>query len=81
MKSLLNGMLSKMGDQGIEKIAQSAGVDAGMAKTILAQAGPLLASKMADNANTESGLKSLDTALEQHDGSVFDHIDDVANPE
>ncbi len=80
MESLLQGMLSKMGDQGIEKIAQSAGVDSNMAKTILAQAGPLLTGKMADNAKTPEGLGSLDRALQDHDGSIFDRIDDVANP-
>lgn len=81
METLLSGMLSKMGDQGIEKISKSAGIDAGLAKTILAQAGPLIVGKMADNANKPEGLASLDSALQNHDGSVFDNIDDVANPE
>jgi len=80
METLLSGMLSKMGDGGIEKIAKSAGIDAGMAKNILSQAGPLLAGKMADNAKTSEGLESLTKALDDHDGSVFDRIDDVANP-
>lgn len=81
MESLLTGMLSKMGDSGIEKIAQSAGVDSGMAKKILSQAGPLLTSKMADNVKSKEGLASLDSALNDHDGSIFDRIADVANPE
>ena len=81
MESLLTGMLSKMGDSGIEKIAQSAGVDAGMAKKILSQAGPLLTSRMADNAKSKEGLASIDSALQNHDGSIFDHMDDVANPD
>ena len=81
MESLLSGMLSKMGDGGIEKIAQSAGIDSKMAKNILSQAGPLLTAKMADNVKTSEGLASLDKALEDHDGSVFDRMDDVVNPE
>ncbi len=80
METLLQGMLSKMGDQGIEKIGKSAGIDSNMAKMILSQAGPLLAGKMADNAKTESGRASLDRALQDHDGSIFDRLDDVANP-
>ncbi|MCD5390082.1 MAG: DUF937 domain-containing protein [Candidatus Pacebacteria bacterium] len=81
METLLQGMLREMGDGGIEKIAQSAGIDAGMAKTILEQAGPLLAGKMADNAKSPEGLESLDKALSSHDGSIFDRMDDVANPD
>lgn len=81
METLLQGMLSKMGDGGIEKIAQSAGIDPEMTKTILGQAGPLLAGKMADNAKSLEGLASLDKALSNHDGSIFDRIDDVVNPE
>jgi len=81
MESLITGMLSKMGDGGIEKIAQSAGIDSTTAKNILSQAGPLLTAKMADNAKKPEGLGSLDAALADHDGSVFDHIDDVADPQ
>ncbi|MGB0925241.1 MAG: DUF937 domain-containing protein [Minisyncoccia bacterium] len=81
METLLNGMLSKMGDKGIEKIAQSAGMDAGIAKTLLQQAGPLLTAKMADKAKDKHELAGLEKALQDHDGSVFDHIDDVANPD
>ena len=81
METLLQGMLSKMGDQGVEKIAQSAGVDSNITKMILDQAGPLLASKMADNAKSDEGRASLDKALQDHDGSIFDNIDDVTNPE
>ncbi len=81
MESLLSGMLSKMGDKGIEKIAQSAGLDSETAKKILSQAGPLLTSKMADNVKSTEGLSSLDSALKDHDESIFDHIDDLVNPD
>lgn len=80
METLLQGMLSKMGDQGIEKIGKSAGIDPAMAKTILEQAGPLLMAKIAGNAKSEKGRASLNKALEKHDGSIFDRMDDVANP-
>lgn len=81
METLLSGMLSKMGDDGIEKISQSAGIDSGMAKKLLAQAGPLIMGKMADNSKKQDGLESLNTALQNHDGSIFNRIEDVANPE
>lgn len=81
METLLTGMLSKMGDEGIEKMSQSAGINSDLAKKILSQAGPLIIGKMADNAKTPEGLSSLDTALQKHDGSVFNHIEDVTNPE
>ncbi len=81
MESLLTGVLSKLGEQGIEKIAGGAGVDPELAKKILSQAGPLLTGKMAQNAETAEGRASLETALENHDGSVFDRVDDVVNPE
>jgi len=80
MESLLSGMLSKIGDQGVEKIAQSAGIDSSLATKILSQAGPLLTSKMADNARSKEGLASLNAALNNHDGSVFDHLDDIVDP-
>lgn len=81
MESLLTGMLSKMGDQGIGKIAESAGINPDMAKIILKQAGPLLTAKMADNTKTEEGLSSLNSALEKHDGSIFGHLEDVVSPD
>lgn len=81
METLLTGMLSKMGDNGVEKIAESAGINPALAKMILAQAGPLIAAKMADNSKSTDGLASLDKALEKHDGSIFDRMDDVVNPE
>lgn len=81
METLLTGMLSKLGDEGIEKIAASAGVDNALAKNILSQATPFLTSKMADNAKSESGRTALSEALKKHDSSVFDKIDDVVNPD
>ncbi len=81
METLLQGMLSKMGEQGIEKLGKSAGLDAQLTKQILAQAGPILMGKMADNAKTPEGRESLARALEDHDESIFDRLDDVANPE
>lgn len=80
METLLQGMLSKMGEQGIEKIGRSAGFDSKLTKTILEQAGPLLMVKMADNAKSKEGRESLNKALESHDGSIFNRIDDVVSP-
>lgn len=80
MESLFTGLLSQLGDQGVEKIAQSAGINSDTAKTILKQAGPLLTAKIAKNAQEQSGLESLDKALESHDASVFDSIDDIVDP-
>ncbi len=81
MESLLTGILSKVGDQGIEKIAQSAGVDSSTAQSILSQAGPIILTKIADNTKSKEGLSSLNTALDSHDGSILDNIDDLVNPE
>ena len=81
METLLSGMLSKIGENGIEKISQSARIDPATAKKILAQAGPLIAGKMADNAKKPEGLSSLDKALQDHDGSIFDRIGDLTNPQ
>ncbi len=80
MGNLLQGILSKMGDQGIEKIGASAGLDARMTKTILEQAGPLLIGKMADNAKSEEGRHALKKVLDEHDESIFEKLDDVVNP-
>lgn len=80
METLLSGMLSKIGEGGIEKISQSAGIDSATAKKILAQAGPLITGKMADNTKKSEGLDSLNSALEDHDGSIFNTIEDVINP-
>jgi hypothetical protein len=80
METLLQGMLSKMGEQGIEKIGKSAGLNSNITKQILSQAGPLLMGKMADNAKSAQGRESLARALDDHDGSIFDRLDDVVNP-
>ncbi len=80
MESLLNGVLSGLGEQGIKKISQSAGLDPQTAEKIVKQAGSVLGAKMADNTKTKEGKDSLDKALEGHDGSVFNKIDDIVNP-
>jgi hypothetical protein len=80
METLLQGMLSKMGEQGIEKLGKSAGLDSNLTKQILSQAGPLLMGKMADNAKSAQGRESLARALDDHDESIFDKLDDIVNP-
>ncbi len=81
MESLLKGVLSGLGEQGIKKISQSVGVDPQIAEKVVKQTSSVLGAKMADNTKTKEGRVSLDKALNDHNGSVFEHLDDVVNPE
>ncbi len=80
MESLLKGVLSGLGEQGIKKISQSVGVDPQIAEKVVKQTSSVLGAKMADNAKTKEGRDSLDKALREHNGSVFERLDDVVNP-
>lgn len=81
MNSILNGVLENLGEQGVEKIAGSVGLDKDTANSLMKQMGPVILAKIGRNSENTEGLSSLNAALNKdHDGSIFSNIDDLANP-
>lgn len=80
MNNILDGILSNLGQQGVEKIAAKAGVSPDIAKGLMKQVGPVILAKMGRNAESSEELSSLDTAIaKDHDGSIFNNIDDLVS--
>lgn len=82
MDSLLKGLGSNISDSVIEKLASSAGVDSGTAKSVLDKAIPAMTGALAKNTSTDDGAKSLADALDKdHDGGILSHVEDVVSGE
>lgn len=81
MNSILNSVLENLGNEGLEKIGGRVGLDRETTGSLMKQMGPVILAKMGRNVESPQELSSLDTALSKdHDGSVFNHIDELANP-
>jgi len=80
MNNILNSVLENLGDQGVEKIATSVGLDKETASSLMKQMGPVILAKMGRNTESHQGLVSLDAAISKdHDGSIFNKVEDLAN--
>lgn len=64
-----------IGDQVATQIAKATGLSPEQTKKAVAMAMPLLMGAMAKNSSTDQGAASLNTALDQHDGSILDNLD------
>lgn len=81
MNNILNSVLENLGDQGVEKLANSVGLDKETTGSLMKQMGPVILAKMGRNAESSQELSSLDDAISKdHDGSIFNRIDDLASP-
>lgn len=82
MNNILNSVLENLGDQGIEKIANSVGVDKDTAGSLIKTMGPVVLAKMGRNTESSDQLASLNQAIEKdHNGDIFNRVDDLVNPD
>lgn len=79
MSSLQEILGQELGDQAINHISQSVGVDPGTANSVVQAALPHLINGLATNASTPDGAASLNNALEQHDGSILNNLGGLAS--
>ena len=71
----LSSILGLLGDDGVEKMANQAGLDKSQATSALAGALPTILSALKGNSQSKLGQKQLSNALERdHDGSLFDNL-------
>ncbi|MBV9242417.1 MAG: DUF937 domain-containing protein [Acidobacteria bacterium] len=79
MSSLQEILGQELGDQAINQISQSVGVDPGTANSVVQAALPHLINGLATNASTPDGASSLNNALDQHDGSILNDLGGLAS--
>ncbi|MGB1039617.1 MAG: DUF937 domain-containing protein [Flavobacteriales bacterium] len=71
----LSSILGLLGDDGVEKMANQAGLDKNQATSALAGALPTILSALKGNSQSKLGQKQLSNALERdHDGSLLDNL-------
>jgi hypothetical protein len=79
MSSLQEILGQELGDQAINQISQSVGVDPATADSVVQAALPHLVNGLATNAATPDGAASLNYALDQHDGSILSDLGGLAS--
>lgn len=72
LSELLQG---DMAQQVVNGISKHAGTSAKDTHSVINEALPVLTGMLHKNASSEDGAKSLQNALQKHDGSVLDNID------
>ena len=80
MENIVQGVLSRLGVQEAQKIGETVGLNGMATERIIKQAGPLLISAMAKNSKDPAGRNSLGTALESHDASIFNKVNNLIDP-
>ncbi len=76
LQDLLGG---EQGNQAVDQISQNVGADSSLVNSAIQAALPALINGLANNATTQEGAQSLNTALEEdHDGSVLDNLGGLA---
>lgn len=78
----LSSILGLLGDDGVEKMSNQAGLDKNQTMSALAGALPTILSALKGNAQSKRGAKELAGALDRdHDGGILDNIGDfLDNP-
>ncbi len=75
---LTNTLKAQINDAFVAKAGQSAQVDSGQMQSLINTALPFLVGALAKNSANAQGAADLDQALaKDHDGSIFNHLDDV----
>lgn len=71
----LSSILGLLGDDGVEKMSNQAGIDKNQTMNALSGALPTILSALQGNAQSKLGQKQLAGALDRdHDGSLFDNL-------
>lgn len=74
MASLLDNLQQYVSGDTLEQLSSKLGADPGITKSAVSTALPILVGALARNASTTDGAHSLNDALEEHDGSILDHV-------
>ena len=74
MASLLDNLQQYVSGDTLQQLSSQLGADPGTTKSAISTALPILVGALARNASTTEGASSLDTALNDHDGSILDNI-------
>jgi hypothetical protein len=79
MNDLLGTLSQQVGGQAARQISRQLGTDVATTESAINAALPMLLGAISRNAATAEGAKSLNKALDQHDGSVLDDLLAVVN--
>jgi len=75
MNSIIDTIMSQLGNQEIGGIAKQLGIDEAKAGSAVSAAVPVLLGALARNSSNEAGASSLDKALEKdHDGGILEDV-------
>lgn len=64
----------EQGDQALNEISNNVGAEPSLVNSAIQMALPAILGGLANNASTPQGAENLNTALDQHDGSVLDNL-------
>jgi hypothetical protein len=74
MASLLDSLQQYVGGEVLQQVSSKLGADPGKTSSAISAAIPILVGALAKNASTTEGATSLTNALNEHDGSILDHV-------
>lgn len=74
MPSLLDNLQQYVSGDTLQELSNKLGADPGTTKSAVSTALPILVGALARNASTTEGASSLNDALQEHDGSILDHV-------
>jgi hypothetical protein len=74
MASLLDNLQQYVSGDMLQEVSNKLDADPGATKSAISAALPILVGALARNASTAQGASSLDNALQEHDGSILDHV-------
>ncbi len=75
MTGILDGVMERLGPDGVARVARSLGTDERTATAAIEAALPAIVGGMANNTRDARGATALDSALGDHDGQVFNQLD------
>ena len=70
-------MTDLLKDQAIKAISKKTGLDENSAKSMAGKALPMILWALKENLKDENKKKWLEKALEKHDGSILDNLDNI----
>lgn len=74
MFSLQDLLGQQQGEEAVQQISSDVGAEPSAVNSAIQTALPMLLGSLANNAATPQGAESLNSALDQHDGSVLDNL-------
>ncbi|HEX8153931.1 MAG TPA: DUF937 domain-containing protein, partial [Thermoanaerobaculia bacterium] len=74
MTSILDAVRQQLGPDSIQQMSSTLGADPAATSKAISLALPALLGGLSQNAAHPQGAAALDSALEQHDGSILDNL-------